>query len=244
MELEWLGYSRKNFNFPGDQFFPHSSFDQELAFLQSHTKLCEKLGGTGHILGPMTGDHWFVYVADKCVRPSYECLDRTINIMMFDLHPSVAKIFFKENTSTAREMTDSSGIGALVAGAEVDDVAFEPCGYSMNAILGGNYSTVHITPEAECSYASFETNTPLKDFSSLIENVLAVFRPSRFVLTMMADAAAVKDVKSPFESATWSSCLNKKSDLYVRTSASTTLIGSDFHCLMGNWVLEDTPDVA
>lgn len=44
---------------------------------------------------------------------------------------------------------------------------------------------MHVTPEPECSYASFETNTPLKSYDSLINNVLRVFKPKRFVLTMM-----------------------------------------------------------
>jgi hypothetical protein len=34
------------------------------------------------VLGPLTGDHFYVYVADKCVRPSYECHDRVLNIMV------------------------------------------------------------------------------------------------------------------------------------------------------------------
>jgi len=37
------------------------------------------------VLGPVTGDHFYVYVADQCVRPSYECHDRVLNIMMFDM---------------------------------------------------------------------------------------------------------------------------------------------------------------
>lgn len=33
---------------------------------------------TGYVLGPVTGDHWFVYVADKCDRPDYTATDRTV----------------------------------------------------------------------------------------------------------------------------------------------------------------------
>jgi hypothetical protein len=57
-----------------------------------------------------------------------------------------------------------SGISSLCPGAIIDETAFTPCGYSMNAILHDAYYTIHITPEAECSYASFETNACLKNY--------------------------------------------------------------------------------
>lgn len=242
MELEWVGYSRKNYSFPGDQCFPHCSFEQELSFLRSHSRLSERLAGSGYVLGPMTGDHWFVYVADKCVRPSYECHDRVLNVMMFDMDPAAARMFYKEHGGSAREMTKRSGIADLVPGALIDDFAFEPCGYSMNAITYNNYATIHVTPEAACSYASFETNTPLKSYDSLLHNVLRVFRPKRFVLTMMADGAAVKEMEShgqhgmPFHRA-----VVALPDLgsYTRSSTSSTTLEGDYRCIMGTWLLDD-----
>ncbi len=241
LELEWVGYSRKNYSFPGDQFFPHSSFDQELAYLKSHSKLSAKLNGSGYVLGPLTGDHFYVYVADQCQRPSYECHDRVLNIMMFDMDPDAASVFF--GGGDAKEMTAKAGIADLVPGATIDAFAFDPCGYSMNAITYGNYATIHVTPEAECSYASFETNTPLKSYDSLINNVLRVFRPKRFVLTMMADDAAVVEMESnkqrlPFER---SKTLVPGLGLYIRCSSSSTTFEKDYRCFMGTWVREEGP---
>jgi len=109
LELEWLGYSRKNYTFPGDQAFPHSNFDQELTFINSHANLCEKLDGSGYVLGPVTSDHWFVYVADKCDRPSYLSTDKVVNIMMFDMDDSSSKWFYKSECHSANEMTTKSG---------------------------------------------------------------------------------------------------------------------------------------
>ncbi len=57
---------------------------------------------------------------------------------------------------SAEQTTEASGIRSLVPLAAIDDYVFEPCGYSMNSQEGRTFSTIHITPEAGFSYASFE----------------------------------------------------------------------------------------
>ncbi|CAM9159439.1 unnamed protein product [Choristocarpus tenellus] len=234
--LEWVGYSRKNFTFPGDQLFPHSSFHQELQYLKAHSHLSQQLNGAGYVLGPVTGDHWFVYVADKCDRPDYTSTDRTVNMMMFDMHPDVAKLFYKEVCPTGRVMTQRSGISELVPGALMDDIAFDPCGYSMNAIQYESYYTIHVTPEEKCSYASFETNNPFRSYRSIINNVLHVFRPKRWVLTMVADKAGLNTLtENPFDM----EHVELRKRQFVRTSVCSTVVEGDCVCVMGAWDLRE-----
>ena len=213
LELDWMGYSRKNFSFPGDQAFPHQSFHQELDYLYSHRNLCERLDGNGYTLGPVTDDHWFVFVADQTIRSrNNDTLDtdRVLNIMMFDIDESIAEIFYydayekkirpdeTEDEAVKRisvAQTKAAGIDALCPGAIIDPRAFEPCGYSMNAILFRSYCTMHITPESASSYASFETNQKVGSYTSLINNVVRAFKPKRFVLTLMADEAGLSQMR-------------------------------------------------
>jgi S-adenosylmethionine decarboxylase len=234
LELEWLGYSRKNYTFPNDQAFPHSNFQDEFSYLKKHPQLEARLEGNGYILGPLTADHWLVYVSDKCDRPSSQSTDRTLNLMMFDLAPDFCSIFYADQNSSAAEMTRAASIDTLVPGSVIDDRAFQPCGYSMNAIYG-SYTTVHITPEPECSYASFETNTPLKSYGSLVNNVLAAFRPGRVIITLLADAAGLAEMsENPFDQALLSipgvGC-------YTRSSASFLQVEGDCCASMGTWEL-------
>lgn len=105
----------------------------------------------------------------------------------------------------------------------LDAYSFSPCGYSANALIkwGGDpsspgehpngtnrtngangttpdnfkegYYTIHVTPEAGWSYASFECNVPshssestrsVPDLKSLVQRVVAIFKPGRLSLTL------------------------------------------------------------
>ena len=70
-----------------------------------------------------------------------------------------------------------SGIGDIFPGSIIDDFLFDPCGYSMNGLMDGGFYTIHITPEAECSYVSFETNIPCGDYEEVVKKVLTIFQP-------------------------------------------------------------------
>lgn len=283
LEIDWLGYNRKNFSFPGDQAFPHGSFHQEMDYLYSHRNLCERLNGNGYTLGPVTSDHWFVFVADHTKRQADEDndTDRVLNIMMFDIDQDVAQKFYynqytpkihadeTDDEATRRistEQTKQAGIDALVPGATIDPRAFEPCGYSMNAVLFHSYSTMHITPEEGSSYASFETNQKLKNYTSLISNVVRAFRPKRFVMTLMADEGGLKEMgnnqlftngsggakiavplnkkagvvaASPVASPTGGGNNNNHQATYKRRDLASIQVEDDVCCMMGSWVLEE-----
>lgn len=272
LELDWVGYSRKNFSFPGDQSFPHESFHQELEYLYSHRSLCERLDGNGYTLGPVTSDHWFVFVADQTIRSNTTDpdADRVLNIMMFDIDDAVADIFYYDAydaklspDETEEEairrislaQTKAAGIDALCPGADIDSRAFEPCGYSMNAILFRSYCTMHITPERSCSYASFETNQRVGSYRSLINNVITTFRPKRFVMTLMADEPALTQInENPLtasskiavpapklavkEPTPTYNVTGGKMMVYKRNTLASIQVEEDCCCMMGTWVLD------
>ncbi|CAL8130114.1 unnamed protein product [Orchesella dallaii] len=114
--------------------------------------------------------------------------DQTLEILMTDLDPKVMEIFTKNVCATAKEATEKSGIDQIIPGMIINDHLFEPCGYSMNGIMkNGTYMTIHITPESEFSYVSFETNISMRSYKELIGRVVDVFRPGKFVLTFFAN---------------------------------------------------------
>jgi len=118
--------------------------------------------------------------------------DQTLEIMMSDLDPEVMKIFTKQASATAAEATQKSRIDQILPNVTIDDYLFEPCGYSMNGILkNGEYITIHITPEAEFSYVSFESNIPQSSYIDVIMRVLDTFRPGKFIVTAFANRTSV-----------------------------------------------------
>ncbi|KAJ5853732.1 hypothetical protein N7534_006275 [Penicillium rubens] len=89
--------------------------------------------------------------------------------------------------------------------ARIDAYLFTPCGFSANGVVpapGGNapahYFTVHVTPEPQCSYASFETNVPHsqngKATADIIQQVVEIFKPGRFSITLFETKPALDEL--------------------------------------------------
>ena len=58
--------------------------------------------------------------------------------------------------------------------------------------------TIHITPEPEFSYVSFETNVPQSSYKDIIARVLETFLPGKFVLTIFANKVMKKSLSCGF----------------------------------------------
>ncbi|KAM6502360.1 S-adenosylmethionine decarboxylase [Amanita muscaria] len=155
--------------------------------------------------------------------------DYTIEILMSDLSPTTRENFFfsePDNTKSpadwAKAVSDDIGITNIFPPhlTNLDAYAFTPCGYSANALIKWDdcldntslphntqerveegYYTIHVTPEAGWSYASFECNVPLPvkpppdpdpdkkssfvvDLETLVERVVSIFRPARLTVTL------------------------------------------------------------
>jgi len=191
LEMDYIFYSRKNYNFPQRQAFPHFDFKHEVDFLK---RTFPK--GQAYILGDVTGDHWHLFVADYS---GHHGNGQTLEIMMSELDPQKMAQFYKtESFVSAKHTTETSGIGNLIPGTTIDEFQFEPCGYSMNGLKEGSYSTIHITPEPHCCYVSFDTNFPQASYTALVQRVVEVFRPGKFQVALLLDrqSEASKSVKT------------------------------------------------
>mmetsp|Transcript_11468 Transcript_11468/g.39980 ORF Transcript_11468/g.39980 Transcript_11468/m.39980 type:complete len:563 (-) Transcript_11468:240-1928(-) len=230
--VEWVSYVRKNFTFPHAQMFPHTSFNDEIRYFQRYFDV-----GHAYVLGPINSDFWFICVADYCERRSAESTDRTLDIMMFGLDPDVARMFVKdEDFTTAEDVTARSGIKELMPGADIQEFQFDPCGYSMNGLMFEAYFTIHITPEAEFSYASFETNIRQGSYNALVKRVLSIFKPERFTMTMFADQQGREEMReSPFDEAVIMAGAGKAGAAYSRHSVHQAEFEGDFIVQMANY---------
>eukprot|EP00904_Undaria_pinnatifida_P009011 jgi/Undpi1/523/HiC_scaffold_10.g03987.m1 len=241
LSLEWIGYSRKEFQFPTDQVLPSCNATAIPACKVRFRSRRPTTSLNAYVHGPLNGDRWYTYVADDGKRPTIITADRTLNIMMYGLEPEVAQNFFKsEKVQTADDASLRSGIRRVIPKAILQDHLFDPCGYSMNALEGRGYYTVHVTPESDFSYASFETNVRLPDYDDMVRGVLDVFRPKKFTMTLFADKSGIENIKqNPFDNCDIScgrTSASSQAARYHRTIKTTTNFSGDYLSQMGNWV--------
>eukprot|EP01120_Amphizonella_sp_Union-15-10_P005511 TRINITY_DN1636_c0_g1_i1.p1 TRINITY_DN1636_c0_g1~~TRINITY_DN1636_c0_g1_i1.p1 ORF type:complete len:334 (-),score=34.01 TRINITY_DN1636_c0_g1_i1:93-1094(-) len=189
LNVDFVSFSRKNFRNPELQHYPHTSFDQEIDYLNQY------FDGEGYILGSTSSDHWNLYIYDPNKRQSRLSgresseVDGTLEVMMTDLDPEAMKQFYRDsdNLKPDKEVTKNTGIMDILPGAITDEFMFTPCGYSVNGLLDQSYFTIHVTPEPHCSFVSFETNAHVPSYEKLVNYVIDIFKPGNFQVALFID---------------------------------------------------------
>lgn len=188
-------YERKNLMFP-DRQPAVADFEAEVSRIE------RVFPGKSYRLGPANHDHVHVFFSSHArLRPEQ---DLTLQVLMSALPPELMDVFDPRRAGDAVHSTELAGLDRLLPSMRTDAYLFQPYGYSLNGIRDAEYFTVHVTPQPESSYASFETNTLSADYGGLLGDLLALFRPGRFslVLTSSMDqrcAPLHKAVCRPYE---------------------------------------------
>ncbi len=211
-------YTRSTFMWPDEQPL-EGNFDKEVEFLEQHFGALGD-GGNAFVLGSKTkGVQWHVYLADdnsgafvdgnstegsECstgfethsapaARANLPDPTVSLEVCMTDLNREHSKHFFRDDTyESCQKTTDDCGITDLFPQFDIDPYVFEPCGYSMNALSGSEYATIHITPEDGFSYCSVErSNIPVSaaDPEDYLRRVATTFKPGKFSFAVSTDAA-------------------------------------------------------
>ncbi|CAR28824.1 hypothetical protein ZYGR_0U01830 [Zygosaccharomyces rouxii] len=218
-------YSRRCFMFPLKQRSIHKSWSSEVDYLNQFFS-----NGRSYLVGRNDqSNHWNLYVTESqptTTASNHPQNDETLEVLMTGLDPFRAKQFVSNRnidpTSSSGDeghllgynITKSTGLDKIYDNRTQvnfthDAFAFTPCGYSSNMVLDEQfYYTLHVTPEKGWSYASFESNVPVRQVSNneqnncqVLANVLAVFQPMEFCLTFFAkDCNAVSQLTQLIQS--------------------------------------------
>lgn len=187
--IESIIFQRKN---------EYLSKEQRTTFFEdkeSIERMLTKTKATSRRFGYLDEHHNFMLSLDRKNTPSKD--DYTIELLMYHISEEASSNLCKEN-STAKEIRGYLGIESFLNDFIVDDFVFDPFGYSLNAINGDRYITIHVTPQEGSSYVSLEMNLDIDDknnlalFGAIIESL----RPYSFDLISFSKKVDIENLKS------------------------------------------------
>ncbi len=156
----------------------YQSHLQKSSFSQDIDSLQQRMSGVAYQLGNLDTHHNYIYHLDKPYTP--EDNDYTYELLMYHIQGPVAHYLRSENQNSAT-IRQLMNFEEILPGFEINDFVFEPFGYSMNAIKEGFYATMHITPQEDSSYVSFETNLDLANqHTGILDKLIATLQPGNF----------------------------------------------------------------
>lgn len=165
--VNFLIYQRKN---EYHSQLQKSSLDDDLKRLRAYLPM------RAYQLGHLDSHHHYLAHYDNPYAP--KDADQTSELLMYHIEGDVAD-YLRSEGQTREGVRERLALSRLLPGFELDDFVFSPCGYSVNALRGTDYATIHITPEQNSSYVSFESNLDLEgEYSFIIDGLLEILKPS------------------------------------------------------------------
>jgi len=158
-----LLFQRHQASYPERQ---KSSFQQDELLLQAQLK-----GSCQHWSDNYCGD---LFLFGNNQQPF-----ATKNILM--MHGLVGSFFeaLQQGEVSKEEIASQLQLDKHFSDFTLDQHCFDPQGYSLNAIAGQYYLTLHITPEAFSSYLSVESNLPVNEVVNFHNHLITLFTAQR-----------------------------------------------------------------
>ncbi len=184
-QVELLIYERKN------EFFPAY---QPSTFYDDARVLKQLIPGRAFRFGDEDEHHVYLFHLENRYQP--EPGDMTLEILMHGIRDGLSSVFSKGNGAT-RELEK---LRSLHPGFVLDEHFFEPEGYSLNAVRDREYYTLHVTPQKQGSYVSFETNRCGEaDVDQAVRSLLEVFAPRSYLVVFFHPGGEAAPVRSDYQ---------------------------------------------
>ncbi|PXF47711.1 S-adenosylmethionine decarboxylase proenzyme [Gracilariopsis chorda] len=195
-----LSFSRVAYRFPDAQPFPHDCFENEVRSIDDALQSTR----CGFDKRVHCWNDWYMYDArfdesgerNEETEGGTDCADTTLEMFMFDVdetqmsHYDFTAREHLVGSDESHKVTKESGIKHFLYDCDVIDAFnFAPCGYSMNALSKQTYMTMHITPEVEASYVSFEISGEVHNVAVVVAKVTRLFKPGRMTVVLVGGIA-------------------------------------------------------
>jgi S-adenosylmethionine decarboxylase len=163
--IDHFFFERKN------EYFP----EYQRSFVFDDFKLLKNLFPEGYGLKFGDKDDHHLYLFEYSQKSTVPDQEKNLEALMYGVTPEISDLFLNPTSENKNKL--SSLIKNFFPKFQIDDYWFDPCGYSMNALLDNSYGTIHVTPEKEENYISFEMNNiephQVESFLNLINNTFA-----------------------------------------------------------------------
>jgi S-adenosylmethionine decarboxylase len=166
-KIQQVIYQRKN------EYFAHaqpSTFGDDIKLLSQY------LTGKAHRFGELDSHHNYIFHQDNDFQACNS--DKTYELLAYQISKKASGKLTTVGLS-AKEIRTFLQLESLFSDFILDDFVFEPFGYSINAIKGREYLTIHVTPQENSSYVSIESNVNLIKLAPIF---LAILSPKSFDL--------------------------------------------------------------